>query len=69
MADKESKKPNQVVTAPLVSLKDPSGHNVYLYRGASVDGYPADDVKRLVDLGLVGDDSDITPGVAADPRV
>lgn len=67
MADDKSKK-SQVVTAPLVSVKDPGGHYVYLYRGANVDGYPAAEVKRLADLGLVGDaDEDVVPGVGVHP--
>lgn len=63
----ESKKKSQVVTAPLVSLKGPDGRNSYLYRGASVDGFDAADVKRLVELGLVGEGDDIVPGTGFDP--
>lgn len=62
------KKNEQVVTAPLVTIPGPGGANVYLYRGASVDGFAADDVKRLVDLGLVGkasDNEDVVPGAGA----
>jgi hypothetical protein len=64
---KKASKSEQVVLAPLVSIKAANGDSrVYLYRGASVEGFDSDDVKRLVDLGLVGDasdDEDIVPGV------
>jgi hypothetical protein len=62
----ESKK-SQVVTGPLVALKGPDGRNSYLYRGAVVDGFNADDVKRLVELGLVGDAEGVVPGTGFDP--
>lgn len=63
----ESKKKSLVVTAALVSLKGPDGSGTYLYRGASVDGFDADDVKRHVDLGMVGEGEDIVPGTGFDP--
>lgn len=70
MADKSEKsesKSKLVVTAALVSFKGPDGKFVHLYRGASVDGFDADDVKRHEDLGMVGKGDDIVPGTGFDP--
>lgn len=65
MADK---KKQQVVTAPLVSVRGAGGALVYLYRGASLENVDAAEVKRLEELGLVGEqDGDVVPGVAPLP--
>jgi hypothetical protein len=56
-----------VVTAPLVRVLDEGGRFQYLYRGASLDGVGADEVKRLQGLDMVGEDTDgvISPNQAA----
>lgn len=43
-----------LVTAALVSIKDPAGKNTYFYEGATVpDGFDRGDVDRLVEAGLI----------------
>jgi len=43
-----------LVTAALVSVKDPAGKNTYFYQGATVpDGFDAKDLARLVEAGLI----------------
>jgi hypothetical protein len=45
-----------VVTAPLIITKREDGSDLYLYEGAELpDFIEAEEVKRLTDLGLVGD--------------
>ena len=69
MADKKQQA-EKVVTAPLVAAKLPNGLSAYLYRGASLEGCDAAEVKRLEELGLVGEpDDDVVPGVAPSPSV
>lgn len=42
------------VTAPLVTVKDPSGKITYFYEGATVpDGYDKADLARLVEARLI----------------
>ncbi len=65
MAD--SKKSDPVVTAPLVFARTADGGVAYLYRGASVAMLDNAEVKRLTDAGMVGQDPDAVPGVAASP--
>jgi hypothetical protein len=55
----------QVVTAPLVAVHDDGGRLFYLYAGARLDGVTEDDVKRLDDLGMLGEESDVTSPMAA----
>lgn len=43
-----------LVTAALVSVKDPAGKNTYFYQGAIVpDGFDKGDVERLVEAGML----------------
>ncbi len=43
-----------IVTAPLVSVKDPAGKNTYFYQGTTVpDGFDAKDVERLAGEGMI----------------
>jgi hypothetical protein len=43
-----------IVTAPLVISKKEDGSDLYLYDGAELPAHvPADEVKRLTDLGMV----------------
>lgn len=43
-----------IVTAGLVSIKDPAGKNTYFYQGATVpDGFDKDDLERLLEAGLI----------------
>lgn len=43
-----------IVTAALVSVKDPAGKNTYFYQGATVpDGFDKGDVERLVESGML----------------
>lgn len=58
------KKKSKVVTAPLVLAARPDGTRAYLYRGAVLEGLDSGEVKRLEELGMVGDVSeDIVVGV------
>lgn len=67
MADSKASSKSLVVTAPLVRVVDEGGRFQYLYRGASLDGVPAAEVKRLQELDMVGEDKDglISPNMAA----
>jgi predicted transcriptional regulator len=43
-----------IVTGPLVITKKEDGSDLYLYQGSEVpDFVSADEIKRLVDIGLV----------------
>jgi hypothetical protein len=43
-----------VVTAPLVSIKDPAGSPQYFYQGSIVpEGFDKGDIERLTEAGLV----------------
>ena len=43
-----------IVTAPLVSVKDPAGKHTYFYEGATVpEGFDKDDIARLVEARLI----------------
>lgn len=43
-----------LVTAALVSIKDPAGKNTYFYQGATVpDGFDKDDIDRLVQVSML----------------
>ena len=45
-----------IVTAPLVSIKDPAGKSSYFYEGATVpDGFDAADVARLTEGGMLAE--------------
>jgi hypothetical protein len=51
---------SNVVTAPLVIVKNEDGSDRYLYQGAVVPEHvKGDALKRLKDDGLVGSESDI----------
>jgi hypothetical protein len=43
-----------IVTVPLVITRNPGGPHIYLYQGAELpEGHHKDEVKRLVDEGMV----------------
>lgn len=49
-----------VVITPLVIVKDPEGHDVYLYHGAEVPSYvDSDRVAQLKSEGYLGSQSDL----------
>lgn len=62
-----------VVTAPLVIVKNEDGSDRYLYQGALVPEHiKGDTLKRLKDEGMVGSDKDLAETLDAtdptDPR-
>jgi hypothetical protein len=61
-----SKVKKLVVTSPLVQVVDEGNRIVQLYRGASLDGIKESEVGRLIDLGMVGEDDSVVPGIAFD---
>ena len=67
-AKKDEPAAGPTVTGALVAFRTADGGWSRLYRGDKVEGVvPADEIKRLTDLGMVGEDESAVPGVAAMP--
>lgn len=61
-------KTKNTVIAPLVVVKDEGGSDHYFYQGAVLPSFVADDqLKGLVDSGMVGSEADLAEAQAAEP--
>lgn len=66
---KDESDPQKVVLAPMVQVHDASGRFHHFYRGAVVPFGSKEELKRLEDMGMIGDSAeDVLPGVALHPE-